>query len=231
MLISDIEITLRGGVLGITKHRKGQNNFSLLSLVVAHSWNGALFCQINLGMWILKSLWLIKKCSVLTFPALRQHSPAAFANVYFSGCVSPAIPFARGQFPFLLCHEAAAEPICPEPFCHSHFSCPLLCIVSIFKCLRNNLGPAGVFWSLKILIRLAWVPVFHLVENLVSSPSLLLTARSLTWVSGTPRPPTSCCDKTLLFILHFFLISTSTLSQLWNSRPSLNLNFCFEWAN
>ena len=38
MLISDIEITLRGEVLGIiTKHRKGQNNFSLLSLVAAHS--------------------------------------------------------------------------------------------------------------------------------------------------------------------------------------------------
>ena len=137
------------------------------------------------------------------------------------------IPF---SFPFLLCQEAAAEPICPEPFCHSHFSCPLLCIVSILKCLCNNFGPARVFLSLKILIRLAWVPVFRLVENLVSSPRFLLIARSLTWVSGRP---TSCCDKLLLFILHLwlFLISTSTLSQLWNSGPLLNLNFCFEWAN
>ena len=37
MLISDIEITLRGGVLGVTEHRKGKHNFSLLSLVAAHS--------------------------------------------------------------------------------------------------------------------------------------------------------------------------------------------------
>ena len=238
MLISDIEITLKGGVLGITEHRKGQNNFSLLSLVAAHSWNGALFCQKNLDMCILKNLepWLMKKCPVLTLPAsLRQHSPSClYKSLLLRLCLSsPSILFAQGRFHFLLYHEAAAEPICPEPFCHLHFSCPLLCLVSILKCLCNNFGPAGVFWSLKILIRRSWVPAFCLVENLLSSPRFLLIARSLTRVSGTPVPPTSHCDESCFsFCPCAYSLS---LLQLYLSCGTLDLCliciFCFEWAN
>lgn len=37
MPFSDIELTLIGGVIGITKEGKGQNNFSPLIHVVAYS--------------------------------------------------------------------------------------------------------------------------------------------------------------------------------------------------
>lgn len=50
-------------------------------------------------------------------------------------------------------HHQAPEPIYPEPlepFCRLHFSCPVLLISSILKCLCKDFGSAGVFCLLKI---------------------------------------------------------------------------------
>lgn len=137
------------------------------------------------------------------------------------GFVSPLLPFlfAWGWLHFLQ-HYESPGPIRPEPFCRLHFSCPLLYIVPILKCLCNNFGPTGVFWVLKILIRLEWVPISYPVENLVSSPSFHLISRRLTWVSQTPLAPTSCCWWVGAFysapvLIPFLYFSINAAVELW----------------
>lgn len=187
--------------MGTTKPSKGQNDFSPLINVASHSWN-LYFASKNLGICVLKNLepWLIKKCPLLTLSASFRdvRLPSSHrADVLSKGCFSElslspaAFSFAWGWSHFLQ-HREAPEPIYPEPFCRLHFGCPLLSVVSILKCLCNNLGSAGVFWFLKSLIRLAWMPISCPVENLISSPRFLLIPgrlrASLKAISGSHFP-------------------------------------------
>lgn len=56
----------------------------------------------------------------------------------------------------------------------------LSAVASILKCLCNNFRSAGVFWLLKILIRLASIATSCPMENLISSQRFLPGLRRLS---------------------------------------------------
>lgn len=149
----------------------------------------------NLSICVLKTLepWLMKDMPTVDLIDLFQ-GPSSGCLTTTQMC-SPKGYF-RGSTFFLLSSPLLEadltsfsivklpEPISPEPFHRLYFGCPLLSVVSIFGCLCNSFGSAGVFWFLKILIRWAWMPMAGPVENLLSSPRLLL----LPWrlLAGLP---------------------------------------------
>lgn len=244
MLFSDIELTLTAEGSdrnNKTEKRARQFFFPLLMWLLPHGTN-LYFARKNLGVCFLKNLepGLIQKCPLLTLPASLwdvlccpppPHRADVLAKGYFLGlCLSPsAFSFACG-WSHLLQHREAPEPIHPEPFCRLHFGCPLLSVVSILKCLCNSSGSAGVLWFLKILIRLAWMPISCPVENLVSSPRRLLIPGKL-WASLTascgshfPAPRNRC----LAPCTHANSLSLLAYQHALDSERFLNLYFCFE---
>lgn len=144
MLISDIEITLRGGVLGVTEHRKGKHNFSLLSLVAAHSWNGALFCQINLDVYFEES-------GTMTDEEMPSLDLTCFTQATFTQL--PLQKFTSRALSLLsLC------PLCPRtvPFSPVSWGCCWTSLPRTFLSLAFQLPTALSSFYFKMLMQQLW---------------------------------------------------------------------------
>lgn len=110
---------------------------------------------------------LIKKSPILTLSVSSREQSVAVClqKVTSPGFVFPrCLPLCLRLISFSLGSWGSGASS-PRAFLSFAFQLSTSLLVSVFKCLCNHLGPAGVFWALKILIRQAWVPISCPVEK------------------------------------------------------------------